>query len=199
MGRLALLALTLAALAGCERKPSGPAAPSTAAASTPATSDKVSIIRPEVEVGPEPAKPIAPLHVLVGFDEGGSSLSAAAMEALEGALASEQMKAGGAITLGGHSDSAGEDAANLSESRKRAEAVRGWLVKHGVAKDRIALVAFGDQNPIAPNALPNGEPDAAGRARNRRVELTIAAPGGAGPASEPSEDGTLVDELSGAE
>jgi len=59
----------------------------------------------------------------------------------------------------------------------------------------MTIVAFGEQNPIAPNALPDGTPDLAGRAKNRRVELAVAPPPPASPVSAPSDDTTLVDRL----
>jgi OOP family OmpA-OmpF porin len=194
MGRVALISVAAATLAACQRESAPPAlAPTEAASPVPANS-KVSIIRPDVEVTREPAEAMRPLTVRVGFDDGATALSPSAVAVLERALASAQMKAGGRITLGGHSDSVGGDAANLAASRKRAEAVREWLVQHGISEDRMTVVAFGEQNPEAPNALENGEPHPAGRARNRRVELSIAVPPRA-PAPEQSQDATLVDEL----
>jgi OOP family OmpA-OmpF porin len=197
MHKTAIAALALAMLAACDRQPAPP--PPTPTPTVPADTGSASIIRPEVEAKPEPAPPLAPLTLRIGFDEGGTVLSDPAIATLDQALASEQTKAGGAITLGGHSDSAGGDAANLAVSRQRAQAVRDWLVEHGIAEDRITVVAFGEQNPVAPNALPDGAPDPAGRAENRRVELTIAAPqqASSAPASAPSEDTTLVDRLAG--
>jgi OOP family OmpA-OmpF porin len=194
MTKAASAAFAVALLAGCKREPAPPvpAPAATAASATPTAS----IVRPDVEATPEPAPPLVPLELPIGFREGGTALSESAIAALEQALASEQMKAGGAITLGGHSDSEGGDAANLATSRKRAEAVRDWLVDHGIAEERIAIVAFGAQNPAAPNALPDGTPDLAGRAKNRRVELTVAVPQAAPPTPAPSDDTTLVDRLS---
>jgi OOP family OmpA-OmpF porin len=140
---------------------------------------------------------MAPLSLRIGFDEGGTALGKAALESLSDALASEQMKAGGPITLAGHSDTTGDDAVNLLVSRKRAEAVRDWLMAHGVAADRITVVAIGEQNPVAPNATSKGEPNPSGRAENRRVELRIKVPLGTPPAAQPSRQGTLVDAIAG--
>ena len=195
MNRTVAVVAALAVLAACDRKAPAPQ-PSPAETATP-KAETVSIIRPEVDGAPEPAPPMKPLKLQIGFEDGGTDLSAQALTALEQVLASEQMKAGGAIMLGGHSDSAGGDAANLSASRRRAEAVRDWLVDHGIAEDRITLVAFGEQNPAAPNALPDGTPDEAGRARNRRVELTVAVPEGTPPTAASRDSTTLVDELAG--
>ncbi|MEM8725684.1 MAG: OmpA family protein [Pseudomonadota bacterium] len=137
----------------------------------------ISILRPDVEQpqAQEEVKP-EPLNVTIGFPDGGAELSADALAALEQALASEQIKLGLPIVVGGHSDAGGSDAANERASRARAEAVRDWLVGNGVADSRITVIAFGEQNPVEPNALPNGEPNEEGRAANRRVELRIMVP-----------------------
>jgi OOP family OmpA-OmpF porin len=193
------IAIALIALAGCDRDRDS--APPPAASNTPAAAEsaKVSIIRPDIEVAQEPEPPLTPITVQIGFEKGGADLSEGAVAALEKVLATKQMAQGGGITLGGHSDSAGSDSANLRESVRRAEAVRDWLIEHGVAEDRIALVGYGEQNPVAPNASPDGQPNPAGRARNRRVELTVAVPAGTPAAAQSSEAGTLVDELTAQE
>lgn len=198
MTRAALAALAAASLAACGQDAADPKPAPMASKATPGPPAKASIIRADVEVERE-AAPMAPLDLRIGFGEGGANLSQAALAALEQALASEQMRNGGAITLGGHSDSGGTDAANISASRQRAEAVRDWLVDHGVDPERITVIAFGEQNPVAPNALANGEPDEQGRARNRRVEMTVAVPAGSAPAATASEETTLVDELTDEE
>ena len=51
-----------------------------------------------------------------------------------------------------------------------------WLVEHGVARERITVIAIGEQRPVAPNAHLDGSADEEGRARNRRVTLAIAPP-----------------------
>lgn len=167
-----MVAMTTAlALAGCDRRePPAPPEPTPKASPTAA-----SIIRPEVEIErPEPE--LVPLEASVAFAEAGGELSAAALEDLETILESPQMAEGGAIVLRGHTDSSGDDEANLRVSRKRAEMVRDWLVEHGVDEERIAVIAIGEQRPIAPNAKLDGTPDEAGRAANRRVDVSIALP-----------------------
>jgi outer membrane protein OmpA-like peptidoglycan-associated protein len=68
----------------------------------------------------------------------------------------------------GHTDAIASDAYNLDLSRRRAESVKAWLVGRGVAAGRLATVGHGEARPIADNAT------AAGRQRNRRVEIVIA-------------------------
>jgi outer membrane protein OmpA-like peptidoglycan-associated protein len=71
------------------------------------------------------------------------------------------------LRVEGHTDNVGKAKANLELSKKRAEAVKAYLVKtHGVAANRLTAEGFGDTKPLAPNT------DEDGRAKNRRVELS---------------------------
>jgi len=68
----------------------------------------------------------------------------------------------------GHTDSVGGDDYNFELSRRRADSVRAYLVGQGIAPDRLTTVGRGEGVPIAAND------SAAGRQRNRRVEVIIA-------------------------
>lgn len=67
----------------------------------------------------------------------------------------------------GHTDSQGKDEMNQALSLNRANAVRDYLVEHGVAADRITAAGYGEERAIADNST------AEGRANNRRVEIVI--------------------------
>ena len=70
------------------------------------------------------------------------------------------------IKVVGHTDSDGDDALNLDLSKRRAAAVRGFLVKEfGIAADRIQTDGMGEQQPVAGNDKPEN------KAKNRRVEF----------------------------
>ncbi len=56
-------------------------------------------------------------------------------------------------------------------SQKRAENVMQFLISQGVKPDLVSAQGFGETNPVASNSTP------AGRAQNRRVELTLATSG----------------------
>lgn len=71
------------------------------------------------------------------------------------------------LHIDGYSDSQGADAANLRLSQQRADAVRKALVDAGLNAGRIQAVGRGETAPVADNA------SAEGRARNRRVEITV--------------------------
>ena len=71
------------------------------------------------------------------------------------------------VHIEGHTDNKGDAAKNKALSQKRAEAVVGWLVMHGVDKKRMDAKGYGQERPIDSN-----ETDA-GRQNNRRVEFHI--------------------------
>ena len=71
------------------------------------------------------------------------------------------------IEIQAHTDDAGSPSAMMELSQRRADAVRDWLARHGVASDRVVARGFGTTKPLAPNVT------AATRARNRRIEIAI--------------------------
>jgi outer membrane protein OmpA-like peptidoglycan-associated protein len=77
------------------------------------------------------------------------------------------------ISVEGHTDAIGSEAANQRLSKRRAEAVATGLKDHGVSAQRITSKGFGERYPVAPNATPAGADNPAGRTKNRRVEVVI--------------------------
>ena len=71
------------------------------------------------------------------------------------------------ISLVGYTDSIGSDAYNLRLSEKRADAVKAYLVKHGIDAARIQTSGRGKADPVGDNATEKG------RFENRRVEVLI--------------------------
>jgi outer membrane protein OmpA-like peptidoglycan-associated protein len=71
------------------------------------------------------------------------------------------------VSIEGHASDEGDEQYNLQLSKARAEAVRLYLVKKGVAQDRLSSTGFGESKPIAANDSPEG------REKNRRVEFNI--------------------------
>jgi OOP family OmpA-OmpF porin len=69
------------------------------------------------------------------------------------------------LEVTGHTSSPGSDAYNQKLSEKRAAAVKAYLVKKGVAADRISAKGYGETMPVADNKTKEG------RATNRRVEV----------------------------
>jgi OmpA-OmpF porin, OOP family len=71
------------------------------------------------------------------------------------------------IEVEGHTDAAGEPAANQSLSEKRAQAVVDYLVKAGLPASRFTAVGYGSTQPVATNDTEEG------KAQNRRIEFVV--------------------------
>lgn len=71
------------------------------------------------------------------------------------------------IEISGHTDNVGSEKANQTLSLQRAQAVRNWLVRKGIASNRLKAVGKGFAEPVATNAT------AEGRSENRRIEFYV--------------------------
>ncbi len=75
----------------------------------------------------------------------------------------------------GHSDAVGGYKYNANLSKKRAEAVKRWLVRKGIAPSRLFTKGLGEIKPLVINYTLSGKDAPIQRAKNRRVEFFIAA------------------------
>lgn len=71
------------------------------------------------------------------------------------------------LTVIGHTDNTGTDAINNPLSENRAKSVAGYLVSQGIPADAVTSKGAGSAEPLASNDT------AAGRAQNRRTEITV--------------------------
>ncbi|KVO39577.1 hypothetical protein WJ96_20180 [Burkholderia ubonensis] len=95
-----------------------------------------------------------------------------AVEPVLAKVAQEVARVGGKVAVTGYTDNqpirrGGEFPDNLALSQARAAYVAQILGQHGTPADRIHAEGRGDAQPVADNGT------AAGRARNRRVEITV--------------------------
>ena len=78
------------------------------------------------------------------------------------------------VNIEGHTDGKGGDAYNQPLSERRASVVAQWLIAHaGASPANVHTRGRGKSKPIAPNTNPDGSDNLAGRAKNRRVEITV--------------------------
>ncbi|EOM7702579.1 OmpA family protein [Escherichia coli] len=108
------------------------------------------------------------LNSLALFDAGKWTLKPGATKWLVNALVDIKAKAGWLIVVSGHTDNTGDPQRNQALSLKRAEAVRDWMRDTGdIPQSCFAVQGYGESRPVAPNET------AEGRARNRRVEISL--------------------------
>jgi len=104
----------------------------------------------------------------VNFKTNSAVLTIESSAVLDGVAASLKDWAEVRVEVGGHTDSTGNDAYNLTLSKRRAQSVVDYLASKGVDKSRMTSKGYGKADPIADNKTD------AGRAKNRRVELKKA-------------------------
>lgn len=103
----------------------------------------------------------------VFFEQGKPILKSQSFPELDRLVQIMQENASIKIELGGHTDNVGNKDALMKLSEDRVLAVKVYLEKKGINKDRVAGKGYGSTQPIAPNT------NEADRQRNRRVEFKI--------------------------
>lgn len=83
---------------------------------------------------------------------------------------------GAQVAVDGHTDSIGDDASNQTLSERRADAVAD-ILRDARPDLRLTVTGHGEQQPIAENEV-EGKDNPAGRAKNRRVEVSFERPAG---------------------
>ena len=103
----------------------------------------------------------------ITFDSGGHTLSNSFFKVIDSVVLVVQEFEKTIIVSAGHTDSKGSDSYNQALSERRANSVAEYLLRKGVVEARIESVGFGESQPVADNG------NAAGRALNRRVEISL--------------------------
>ena len=127
---------------------------------------------------PTPPPPLAPPPVapqqaditrtyLVFFDWDRADLTARARQIIAEAANNTTRAKVTRIEVSGHADLSGTHAYNQGLSMRRANNVAAELVRLGVARGEIDVMAFGDTHPLVPTAVGVREP------QNRRVEIVL--------------------------
>ena len=77
------------------------------------------------------------------------------------------------IEMGSHTDSVASEVYNIELSQRRAESTVSYLIRKGIATERLVAKGYGESKPIARNTNPDGTDNPEGRQRNRRTEFKI--------------------------
>jgi OmpA-OmpF porin, OOP family len=108
----------------------------------------------------------------VNFELGKSTLTSQARSILDGVAPSFAGQRAMRVEIGGHTDTSGRAAANLTLSQQRADAVREYLISRGVPADQLTAKGYGSTQLLA-----DPEHSQLDRERNRRVELRVLSGG----------------------
>jgi outer membrane protein OmpA-like peptidoglycan-associated protein len=101
------------------------------------------------------------------FASGKSALLPGAQSSLDQVAEALKTQDDTKMLIEGHTDSRGNDAANMALSKARADSVQSYLVSRGLPPERITTNGLGPSRPVADNNTPEG------RANNRRVEIIV--------------------------
>ncbi|WP_043421004.1 OmpA family protein [Cupriavidus basilensis] len=117
---------------------------------------------------PAPPPSTIELDSLSLFRSGSAALNPGSNRVLIGALEMIKTYPDKRVLVAGHTDTAGSPGRNLKLSEARAASVRDWLADAaGLPPTQFAIQGYGDTRPKAANDTE------AGRAANRRVEITL--------------------------
>lgn len=117
---------------------------------------------------PAPPPSTIELDSLSLFRSGSAALNPGSNRVLFGALETIKAHPDKRVLVAGHSDSVGNPNTNLRLSEARAASIRDWLADAaGLPLTHFAIQGYGDTRPKAANDTE------AGRAANRRVEITL--------------------------
>ncbi len=103
----------------------------------------------------------------VEFDIDKDTLRPASLTTLDEVAASLKDWTDTRLEVQGHCSEPGSDEHNMDLSRRRAAAVKDYLVSRGISASRLEANGYGETRPIA------GNDTKAGRQLNRRVELHV--------------------------
>jgi outer membrane protein OmpA-like peptidoglycan-associated protein len=128
--------------------------------------------QPVPAVAPRPAPQPAPARKVTlqgdaNFELNSASLTPAAKASLDDFINANRGVDIQQLTIAGYTDSTGSEALNARLSGARARAVQSYLASHGLRAARNNVNGYGSTSPVAPNTT------AAGRAKNRRVEIQV--------------------------
>lgn len=104
---------------------------------------------------------------IVEFDTGNDQLTAKGKAVLDEIAPVFEKSPDTNFEIGGHTDSQGNDAANLKLSERRAVTVKNYLVGKNLKAERFTTKGFGETQPVADNNTEEG------RQRNRRISFSV--------------------------
>ena len=101
------------------------------------------------------------------FESGKDIIKPSSFKSLDKLAKALSHNPGAKLNLEGHTDNVGDDNKNMDLSKRRAKAVKNYLIGQGISSSEITSKGFGETKPVDDNSTK------AGRTNNRRVEMLI--------------------------
>jgi outer membrane protein OmpA-like peptidoglycan-associated protein len=124
-------------------------------------------VTPAAVTPPPPPAPAIQRSYLVFFDFDKSDITPEASRVIQQAAANAKTGNVSRIQATGHTDRAGTEQYNMALSIRRANAVKGALVRQGIPENEIVVIGKGETQPLVPT------PDGVREPQNRRVEILL--------------------------
>ena len=105
---------------------------------------------------------------VIYFDLGSSELKKESKTNLDWAAEKMKTYTSRHVEVTGYADTVGESASNFTLAKERALAVKNYLIKKGISKDRIMVASMGELKPVCTKTTC--------QELNRRAELKIYTP-----------------------
>ena len=161
---LAITVCSAIALSACSKKPPAELPPAPQSTATPAP--------PPRQAGPVPGSQEHFRQVMAGrdtilFDTDMFNIDAEDQGALREQANYLSQYPNVRATIEGHADERGTREYNLALGERRANAAKNYLISLGVAADRLSVVSYGKERPVALGS------DEASWARNRRAVTVV--------------------------
>jgi outer membrane protein OmpA-like peptidoglycan-associated protein len=121
----------------------------------------------KVDLDAADKKAIEEAFKFLEFESGKSTIKSTSVDGLDNVAEILVKHPEYRLLIVGHTDNVGNAAYNKALSLARAEAVKAYLVKKGIAANRFIVKGYGSERPAADNNTPEG------RQANRRVEMTV--------------------------
>jgi outer membrane protein OmpA-like peptidoglycan-associated protein/opacity protein-like surface antigen len=119
---------------------------------------------------PAPVKKFTGVIKGINFRRNSADLKASSFPLLKQAVAVFKEYPALRVEISGHTSNEGRREFNMKLSRKRAEAVKDYLVSTGIDEKRIGTIGYGPDKPIADNDTKEGQE------KNRRIEFRLLSP-----------------------
>jgi len=131
---------------------------------------------PKPEPTPPPAPVVAPVKIIledIHFDFNKATLTKVATGILDSNIKTLKENPGANVQIEGHTCAHGAEDYNMALGERRANAVKEYLAKHGIAAGRLTTISYGETRLAMPETPTPKNKEAKEAKANRRVHFEV--------------------------